>query len=432
MLAACSSPAPAAPTSPPLVAPTAQATPAPVIVQAAAPQPAPQPAVRPIASPSPASLPLSLLAGRSGADLRTSLDVLLEEQAFLMAIGMQSAGNARLDEQIGISNLLDDNATTLAGIVGAVTGQTAAQAFLDAWRGQTLDLLSYAQGQKSPALTDLDSRRAAIAAQLATGEFSAATADAALQRRLQAQLALADSFVEHDQSRAAEQLAELLEAGDDLGRPLASAMAARMPDLLPATTEGGDVDVRLHLTSAYTSHLLLSAAAVESAADARSADAQTYSTAAAGAAEEVGHELNLMFTSDTSGPVADRLNAQTAAYISAASGGDRHQAAADIDRIRGELDALLSSANPLLAPGLLNQQLRASDQPLLTAADAFAARDYASAFARIHEAVRQAQKPTATLALAIVDRYPARFLDLPTPGPGSSVRAPRDQHLRRP
>jgi hypothetical protein len=372
------------------------------------------------------------LAGRSGADLRVSLDVLLQEQAFLMAIAMQAATNARLDEQIGVSNLLDENASTLAGIVGAVTGQAAAQALLEAWRGQTLDLLSYSQGQKSSALADLDSRRAELAAQLAIGEFSANMADAALQRRLQAQLALADSLAGQDQARAALQLAELVEAGDDLGHPLATAMAAQLPDLLPATTEGGDIEVRLHLATAYTSHLLLTAAAVEAAADGRSPDAQTYSTSAASAAEEIGHELNLMFTPDTSGPVADRLNAQTAAYISAAGGGDRRQAAGDIDRLRGEMDTLLSSANPLLAPGLLNQQLRASDQPLLTAADAFAARDYASAFARVHEAVRQAQKPTKTLALAIVDRYPARFLDLPTAGPNPSLRAPSDEHLRRP
>jgi hypothetical protein len=209
-------------------------------------------------------------------------------------------------------------------------------------------------------------------------------------------------------------------------------MAAQVPDLLPATTEGGDVDVRLHLARGYTSRLLLTAAAVEAAADGRSADAQTYSTAAASVDDALDRELNLVFASDVSGAVADRLKAQTAAYLAAASGGDRRQAAADIDRLRGEIDTLLSGANPLLAPGLLSQQLRASDQPLLTATDAFAARDYASAFARVHEAVRQVQKPAETLALAIVDRYPARFLDLPTPGPAALLRTPRDQHLRRP
>jgi hypothetical protein len=60
---------------------------------------------------------------------------------------------------------------------------------------------------------------------------------------------------------------------------------------------------------------------------------------------------------------------------------------------------------------------RGSDQALLTSADAFASRDLVSAFARVHEAVRQVQKPAWTLALAIVDRYPARYLDLPTPTP---------------
>jgi hypothetical protein len=66
---------------------------------------------------------------------------------------------------------------------------------------------------------------------------------------------------------------------------------------------------------------------------------------------------------------------------------------------------------------LLAQQLRASDQPLLTAADAFAARDFGAAYARLREAARQSQKPADTLAMSIIDRFPARYLGLPTPVP---------------
>src|SRR6185312_13593850 len=99
---------------------------------------------------------------------------------------------------------------------------------------------------------------------------------------------------------------------------------------------------------------------------------------------------------------ADRVRGETMAFVSVASGGDRRAAATTVDRLRGEMDASLSGANPLLPPGLLGQQLRGSDQPLLTAADGFVARDFVGAFTRLREAARQTQKPAATLALSIV------------------------------
>ena len=91
--------------------------------------------------------------------------------------------------------------------------------------------------------------------------------------------------------------------------------------------------------------------------------------------------------------------------------------ATNLDRLRGELDGLLSGANPLLPKGLLTQQLRASDQPLLSAADAFAARDFLNAYSRLRDAARQSQKPAESIALSIIDRFPGRYLVLPTPVP---------------
>ncbi|MBV8719308.1 MAG: hypothetical protein JOZ65_29915 [Chloroflexi bacterium] len=413
---ACQARAPAAPIATPLptFTPAPESpTPVPVLVQAVAPQPAPQPAVKPQAAPSPASLPLSLLAGRSGADLRVSLDVLLDENAFLAAMTVESASAARLDEQIGLASMLDENAVTLAGIVGAVKGPSTAQTLLEAWREQPNDLVSYVQGQ-SP---NTEAHIGPIAESLATGDFSQAAASDVLHRRLRAEEAFADSVRTNDSVRTAQQLADLLATSDELARPLSSAMAARVPDLLPANTEGADIDVRLHLTNGLTAWTLLTANAAEAAADGRSADAQALTALAGSTAEELAAEMNSAFSSTVGSEIADRLRAETAAYVFAATGTNRPQAAADIDRLRGEIDSVLSGANPLLAPGLLNQQLRASDQPLLTAADAFAARDFASGFARVHESVRQTQKPAETLALAIVDRYPARYLVLTTPSP---------------
>ncbi|HEY1294660.1 MAG TPA: hypothetical protein VGJ60_16405 [Chloroflexota bacterium] len=392
------------------------ATPKPVLVQAVVPQAAPAAVsvVHPVASPNPARVPLSVLPVRSGADLRVVLDQTLQENAYLTAAAMQAASSARLDELIGASSMLDQNNLLLAEIIANVKGQAAAQALVDALRAHTSNLILYSQAPASVVPGDLDNQSAAIATQLATGALSEPAAADAVQRRTQQELALANSLAAHDPAQTTQRLATLVGSSTDLSRPLATAMASQLPDLLPPTTEGADIDVRLKLGSSLLRRLYLSGAAIDAAADNRAADAQAYAAAADLVADDLAKQLGDMYGAEVGKSVGDSLRLETEALVSAASGGDRHQASADIDRLRGQIDSVLAGANSLLAPGLLTQQLRATDQPMLTASDAFEARDFATAYARLHEAARLSQKPALTLALAIVDRYPGRYLVLPT------------------
>jgi hypothetical protein len=158
LLAACAAPVPPEPTprlvaAPPAPSPIAS----PVVVQTVAPYDPGVPAivVRALASPRPVGLPLPILAGRSGADVRVALDRLLQEQIFLSALGMDAASNARLDELLGVSSALDQSSIVLAEVLWAIEGQPAAESFLGAWRGQNADLIQYAQGQPGPASSDL-------------------------------------------------------------------------------------------------------------------------------------------------------------------------------------------------------------------------------------------------------------------------------------
>ena len=377
----------------------------------------PVPVVRPVASPSPLALPLSVLAGRSGADVRVALNLQLQEQVFLSAAAMDAASSARLDELIGVSGTLDQNSITLAEVVGSVKGQATAEALLDAWRGLVADLILYAQGQQSVASADIERRRSVIAAQLSFPGLPQATADDLLRTHIQAQLALADAIVSHDASQADQRLRAAAAASDALARPLAAAIAAKTPAEAPPPTEGLDIDMRIALTRLLQEHTYLTGAAVDAAADGRTGDAQAFVKAADGNATDLGAQLGAVYGAELGNGVADRLRAETASLVSVASGGDRAQAAADLVRLRGELDRLLSAANQLLPPGLVGQQLRASDQPLLTAADAFSARDFGTAFTRLRESARQSQKAADSVALSIVDRYPGRYFALPTPTP---------------
>jgi hypothetical protein len=420
MLTACTAPAPREPLPTPLPSPlptpAPQATPV-TVAQATGPAPALPlaPLVRAVGSPSPLALPLSLLAGRSGADVRVALNLLLQEHVFMLAMASAAAGSARLEELGGSLDALDQNSITLAEIVGAVKGQNAAQALLDGWRGVVADVIAYAQGQQVSASADIDRRRSIIAAQLAMGDFSSSAADDVLRQGFQTQLSLTDSIIARDPAQSSQRLRSAAAASDELARPLAAAIAQQAPALASPPTEGLDIDVRLSVTRALQEHTYLVGAALDAAADGRVADQQALLDAAAHTASDLGSQLASVYGPDLGNGVADRLRAETAALVSAASGGDRRKAADDIDRVRGELDHLLAQANPLLPAGLVSQQLRTSDQPLLVAADAFAARDWPTAYARLRESARQSQKAADTLAQAIVDRYPLRYLVLPTP-----------------
>jgi len=103
-------------------------------------------------------------------------------------------------------------------------------------------------------------------------------------------------------------------------------------------------------------------------ASARSEAAQLYANAAARAADAFANQLGSVYASDVTTAIADRLSAETNASVSAAGGGDPHQASSEVDRARSDVEGLLSGGIPLLALGLVGQQPRASDQPLLSAA----------------------------------------------------------------
>jgi hypothetical protein len=417
LTAACASPVPPQPTVATQPTPAPAATQVEVQTAGRTTSAIPVPIVRSVASPSPLALPLSVLAGRSGADVRVALNLQLQEQIYLSAAAMDAASSARLDELIGVSATLDQNSIALAELVGSVKGQSSAEALLDAWRGLVADLILYAQGQPSAARADLERRRPAIAAQLTLPGLSAAAAEDLLRGSIQAQLALADALVGRDASQADQRLRSVAATSDALARPLAAAIAAKTPSQAPPPTEGLDIDLRLALTRLLQEHAYLTGAAVAAAADGRSADLEALVKASDGNATDLGTQLSAVYGQDLGTGLADRLRADTAALVSVASGGDRARAAADVVRIRTELDALLSGANQLLPPGLVGQQLRASDQPLLTAADAFVARDFATAYTRLREAARQTQKPADSIALSAVDRYPGRYFALATPTP---------------
>jgi len=420
LASACMPPAPRAAEPPPAIAQTPLPTPGPAASPAAVvlaiPSPVAQPAPAHGSSPG-GTVPLSLAVqvGRSGADLRIALDVLLQEQVYLTSAALGAASAARLDELIAASSSLDQNAASVGQLIGAVKGQPTGQQALNDWRALSADLVSYVQGQGGPARADLAARRASLAGALALGDFSADAANSLLQSRLDAQLSLADSVVAHDPTRAVQLTRAAAAGSDDLVRPLAAAIAATQPDQVPPPTDGADVDLRASFARLMQERVYLLGAAEDAGGDRRSAEQQAATSAADANASDLGALIASVYGSEAGSAYRQRLQAENAAFVSAASGGNRAQAAADVERLRGELDELVAGVNALLPHGLLAQEERAVDQPLLVAADAYLAHDWSTAYAQVHDAARQSQKEADSLGESSIDRYPSRFLATPTP-----------------
>ena len=112
-------------------------------------------------------MPLSVLVGRSGSDVRVGLDLVLEEGVYLHAAALDAAAADRRDELVAIARTLDQNSSTLAAIVGAVRGRQTQQTLLDQERGQTVDLLASVQGdtaKQAAAKSSFTADQAQIAA----------------------------------------------------------------------------------------------------------------------------------------------------------------------------------------------------------------------------------------------------------------------------
>jgi hypothetical protein len=259
-------------------------------------------------------------------------------------------------------------------------------------------------------------RRTKIASELAVGDFGAEAAEAQLGGRFSNLLSIADSIAAHDEARAAQLARTTAAGGDDLVRPLAAAVATQQPDQVPAPVEGSAIDVRVHLASLVHERVYLLGHAENAAGDRRDTEQQAVAAAADANAGDTGAVIASVFGPDAGTSVSQHLRDENAAFVRAAGGGDRQQAADDVNRLRAELDGLLSGANVLLPKGLLSAEYRNVDQPLLSAADAFQAHDWSDAYARVHEAARQSQHVADSLAASIIDRFPGRFGISPSAG----------------
>ena len=254
-----------------------------------------------------------MVAGRSGADVRVTLALLLPEQAFLLAAAQAAASDARLDDLIAVSGVLDQNSVALAQFVGAVKGPAAAQDFAAAWRAVIADQLRAG----AAARPDLASQRGRVIDGLSLVGFPAAAPN---QARLDAQQQIGEALAHHDAATAAAGVRALGRASDEVAAPFAAAAASQLPVLAGTATTGADVDLRLALAHGWQAHVYLTGLAAAAAAGGRPGEAEAYRAAMEANAIDLGALVAGAWGADVGGGVRDRLAGAAAELIDTAAG----------------------------------------------------------------------------------------------------------------
>jgi hypothetical protein len=272
----------------------------------------------PVPSPSPAA--------SKAADLRTRLDLLLDEHVMLVAKQAEAAF-AHSDEYTGYATLLTDNGRSLAAVVGMGFGNTAATQFASVWAVQNGDLIDYTIGlvthntdKSSAAWSGLLNAFVPQFAQSVTG-LTKLPLDQMMQleaRHVIATKAVIDDLIAQAFPRMYADLHTTYADSPHLGDALASRMAQMFPDKFPGDPSDKSVDIRASINGLLQEHAYLVTMYSDGLIGGRGTDAAAASNAVAANAGAIEHAL-----SGFNGPRLNQLwNMRDADLMSYASSAD--------------------------------------------------------------------------------------------------------------
>ncbi len=370
------------------------------------------------------------------ADLRVALDMTLAEHAFLLGEAMR-AGLTESEDFDAVGAALEANTTDLVGMVADVYGGDAGRAFGDLWRSHVAYLIDYTR-----ALAEDDEEAQQIAEEQLhhyVRDFSAFLANANPNlpqeavdelvsehvQQLEAVAALDEG--DYDQAYPAQHriYEHMFVIGDALSRAIATQFPQRYRGSHIAFSPAGDLRVALnrllgeHTTLAVTAMRsgLTDGADQSAALDALDANTDAL---AAWVADVYGRQAASAFRALW----ATHTEAYIA-YVGATVAEDqtgRDRALAALRTYHADFGEFMAEANPYLSEGGLRQLLEHHTHQLVTQADAFAEGDYAEAYRISRETIRHGMEMADTLAVAVVEQFPARFL----PDATMFATAPRD------
>jgi hypothetical protein len=239
-------------------------------------------------------------AASKAADLRTRLDLLLEEHAIVVAKQAEAA-LAHSDEYTGYATLLTDNARSLAAVVGSGFGNSASTEFASAWAVQNRDLIDYtiglvthnpdkSTGAWSGLLNGFVPQFAQLIMSLTELPLDQITQLEA--RQAITTKAVIDDLIAQDYPRMYADLRRAYADGPHLGDTLASRMAQMFSDKFPGDPSDKSVDQRVSINELLQEHAYLVTMFSDAPNMGLGADAAAASNALAVNAVAIQHALS--------------------------------------------------------------------------------------------------------------------------------------------
>lgn len=380
------------------------------------------------------------------AELRSTLDHLLSEHAFLAVETMRKGADGAEDFEESAA-ALSENTDELSSTIGSVYGEEAGQQFKTMWSehiGYFVDYVNATaagdEGAKETALNELAQYRQDFSQFLETATDERLEAGAladGLQMHVNQLIGAFDAYVMGDYETAYQYEREAIHHMYMVSKGLSTAITDQFPDQFnntdPATKAA---DLRSDLNYLFSEHAGLAAMAMqngidgaedfEASAQALSNNTQGLTEAVTGVyGEEAGQQFKAMWAEHI-GYFVDYVNA-TAAEDTAA----QEEALNNLNMYKEEFSKFMETATEgNLASDALAEGLEMHVNQLIGAFDAYSSGDYEVAYDQTREAYHHMFNPSKGLASAIVTQMPDMFMsEMPEEMPNTAMAPEQNNAL---
>ncbi|MFC0524486.1 copper amine oxidase [Pontibacillus salicampi] len=376
------------------------------------------------------------------AELRTNLDHLLSEHAYLAVEAMRKGADGSADFEQA-AEALNENAVDLSNAIGSVYGKEAGNQFEDMWKNHIGFFVDYVKAtgagneeKKQKALDNLSDYRQEFSKFLESATEERLEADAlaeGLQMHVNQLIGAFDEYVAGNYEKAYEYEREAINHMYGVSKGLSSAIVQQFPDkfnntkaVTPAT------DLRSNLNHLLSEHAGLAAMAMQNGIDG-SEDFEASAQALANNTDDLsnaiasvyGEEAGSKFKEMWSGHIEDFVS-----YVKATGAEDEEKQQAALDALadyRADFSKFLETATEeRLKADNLEKGLEMHVNQLIGTFDSYVAEDYDQAYDELRGAYKHMLNPAKGLSDAFVNQFPDEFMmempsDMPKTGMGGTA-----------
>jgi uncharacterized protein YbaA (DUF1428 family) len=373
------------------------------------------------------------------SDLRSALDSLLSEHAYLAVVAMQKGIDGSADFE-AVAGALNENADSLSAAVASVYGEEGGAKFKEIWTSHIGYFVDYVvatgakdQAAKDKALAELDEYRVEQSAFLESatgGKLKAADLEEGLKGHVNRLISAFDNYVEGDFDQAYDSIRESIHHMYGPAKGLSWAITEQFPEKFENTSVATPAaELRSNLNHVLAEHAALAILAMQKGID----GAKDFE-AAAGALNENAEDLTKAIASVYGEEGAAKFNEIWTShigyfvdYVVATGANDeaaKEKAIKELDEYRAEQAQFLEAATEGRLPAAaLEEGLKMHVDELLLAFNSYVEKDYETTYDAVHEAYAHMFEVSKGLSGAIVDQFPEKFqsetpTDMPKTGMG--------------